>query len=172
MPSNSREAAPVPGSTPVSRYGQLSVRGAQLVNASGQPVALHGQAFGWNNWWPQYYNAAKVRWLRHDWCVDVVGPAMGIEPDGAYLSNPSTSKEHMAAVIDSAIESGIYVIIDWHAHKRHSKEAAEFFGEMAQKYGKQPNVIYEIFNEPESDAKRPELSIYASTVAAKKSKAV
>ena len=30
--------------------------------------------------------------LTRDWCVDVVRPAMGIEPDGAYLSNPAASK--------------------------------------------------------------------------------
>ncbi|MBN1609043.1 MAG: hypothetical protein JW940_20615 [Polyangiaceae bacterium] len=48
---------PAPGqrTTPVARYGQLSVRGAQLVDAKGEPVVVRGQAFGWHNWWPQYY---------------------------------------------------------------------------------------------------------------------
>ena len=30
----------------------------------------------------------------------------------------------------------------------HSDQAVEFFGKLAQKYGKSPNLIYEIYNEP------------------------
>jgi len=43
--------------SPVARHGQLSVKGAQLVDAEGKPVVLRGQALGWDNWWPRYYNA-------------------------------------------------------------------------------------------------------------------
>ncbi len=164
LPAKSRGTAPAPGTTPAARYGQLGVRGAQLVDAGGQPVALHGQAFGWDNWWPQYYNADVVRWLRDDWCVDVVRPAMGIEPNGAYLSNPAASKQHITAVVDAAIEAGIYVIIDWHAHDLHQEEAVAFFAEVAQKYGHQPHVIYEVFNEPEQDETWPQVKEYATAV--------
>jgi len=42
------------------------------------------------------------------------------------------------------------VIIDWHSHhaEDHQAEAVAFFTEMAQTYGNQNNVIYEIYNEP------------------------
>jgi endoglucanase len=42
------------------------------------------------------------------------------------------------------------VIIDWHDHnaQNHATQAATFFEEMARTYGKQPHVIFEIFNEP------------------------
>lgn len=152
--------------TPVARYGQLSVKGAQLVDAKGEPVVLRGQAFGWDNWWPQYYNASVVQWLRDDFCADVLRPAMGIEPDGAYLSNAAASKQRIGAVVDAAIAAGVYVIIDWHAHNLHEKEAVEFFSEMAERYGKTPNVIYEIFNEPEKDETWPQVKAYATNVIA------
>jgi endoglucanase len=157
---------PAPGdrTAPVARHGQLGVRGAQLVDASGQPVVLRGQAFGWDNWWPQYYSAAVVRWLRDDWCVDVVRPAMGIEPDGAYLRNPAASKQRITTVVDAAIQAGVYVIIDWHAHDLHQAEAVAFFTEMAQRYGQQPHVIYEIFNEPDQNETWPQVKDYASAV--------
>jgi len=150
--------------TPVMRHGQLSVKGAQLLNASGQPTALHGQAFGWDNWWPQYYNASVVDWLWKDWCVDIVRPAMGIEPDGAYLKNPAASQARIEAVIQGAIQTGIYVIVDWHAHDLHQAEAVDFFSKMAAKYGDKPNVIYEIFNEPEKDETWPQVKEYATAV--------
>jgi aryl-phospho-beta-D-glucosidase BglC (GH1 family) len=163
------EQKPIPAppnrrQTPVARYGQLSVRGAELITGSGAPVVLRGQAFGWDNWWPQYYNADVVQWLRDDWCVDVVRPAMGIEPDGAYLSNPAASKQRITTVVEAAIEAGVYVIIDWHAHNLHQAEAVAFFADMAERYGKQPHVLYEIFNEPEKDETWQQVKDYAIAV--------
>lgn len=152
--------------TPVAVHGQLSVKGAQVLDASAKPVTLRGQAFGWDNWWPQYYNENVVRWLWEDWCVDVVRPAMGIEPDGAYLSNPAVSKQRTFAVVDGAIKAGVYVIVDWHAHNLHQPEAVAFFSELAAKYGDKPNVIYEIFNEPEKDETWPQVKEYATAVIA------
>lgn len=137
-----------------------------MVDAKSAPIVLRGQAFGWDNWWPQYYNANVVQWLRDDFCVDVVRPAMGIEPEGAYLSNAAASKQRIMAVVDAAVAAGVYVIIDWHAHNLHEKEAVDFFSEMAERYGKQPNVIYEIFNEPEKDETWPQVKAYATAVIA------
>jgi endoglucanase len=150
--------------SPVARHGQLSVKGALLVDASGKPAVLRGQAFGWDNWWPQYYNAKVVRWLWDDWCVGVVRAAMGIEPEGAYLTHAAASKQHVEAVIEGAIEAGVYVIVDWHAHNLHQAEAVAFFSELAAKYGDKPNVIYEIFNEPEKDETWPQVKEYATAV--------
>ncbi|MFO7179087.1 MAG: glycoside hydrolase family 5 protein [Pseudomonadota bacterium] len=166
-PSAAVLPAPSPPSNrtpPVARYGQLAVRGAALVDQNGNPVVLRGQAFGWDNWWPQYYNADVVRWLRDDWCVDVVRPAMGIEPEGAYLSNPSASKQRITTVVDAAIEAGVYVVIDWHAHDLHQNEAVAFFREMAARYGKHPHVLYEIFNEPDEDETWQQVKDYANAV--------
>lgn len=155
-----------PSRTPVERHGQLQVVVGRLSDASGQAVTLRGQGFGWDNWWPQYYNADVVRWLREDWCVDMVRPAMGIEPEGAYLENPAASKARVQAVVEAAIAEGIYVIIDWHAHDLHESEATQFFSEMAETYGAEPNVLYEIFNEPEQDETWPDVKAYADTVIA------
>ena len=164
------EGKPIPPpanrTAPVVRHGSLSVKGAELLDAKGEPVVLRGKAFGWDNWWPQYYNADVVRWLRDDWCVDVVRPAMGIEPGGAYLQNSEASTSRITTVVDAAIAANVYVIIDWHAHHLHEKEAVEFFSDMAERYGKQPHVIYEIVNEPEKKETWPEVKAYATAVIA------
>jgi len=127
----------------------LTVAGAQLTDAAGKPVVLRGVSFGWHNWWPRFYNAGAVKWLKDDWDCNVVRAAMGVEPEKGYIKEKEWSKEKVKSVVDAAIKENIYVIIDWHSHNIRLNEAKEFFAEMATAYGKYPHVIYEIFNEPE-----------------------
>jgi endoglucanase len=133
---------------PVSKHGSLKVRGKQLVDQNNQPVVLRGVSLGWSNWWPQYYNPDAVYCLTKDWQCTVLRAAMGVEPDSAYISDPQPQINLVTTVVDAAIQNDIYVIIDWHSHGIRTGEAVKFFQRMATKYGRYPNVIYEIFNEP------------------------
>jgi endoglucanase len=137
---------------PVKANGRLKVVGTRLTNEKGNPVVLRGMSFGWHNWWPRFYNAGVVSWLKKDWGCNVVRAAMGVEPDKGYISEPAWSTQKIKAVIDAAIKEGIYVIVDWHSHHIRQAEAKQFFTEIAREYGKQPNIIYEIFNEPEQQS--------------------
>jgi endoglucanase len=137
---------------PVKTNGNLSVKGTLLVNEQGEEIVLRGVSYGWHNWWPRFYNKESVKWLADDWNCTVVRAAMGVGPRGSYLDRKDWSKEKIEAVVQGAIEAGVYVIIDWHSHEIHTEEAKLFFAEMAEKYGKFPNVIYEIFNEPVKDS--------------------
>lgn len=148
---------------PVRQYGQLAVRGTQLVDARGNPVVLRGMSFGWANWHPRYYNEAAVRWLASDWHCSVVRAAMGIEPEGAYESDSAAATRRVEAVIRGAISAGIYVIVDWHSHNANTAEAVRFFGRMARVWGRYPNVIWEVFNEPDQET-WPEVKTYAEAV--------
>ncbi|SEF67769.1 glycoside hydrolase family 5 protein [Algoriphagus boritolerans] len=132
-------------------FGQLKVQSGQLSDLEGNPVMLRGVSFGWHNWWPRFYNDLAVRWLKEDWNVNVVRAAMGIDPTGAYFENPDFAIEKMKAVIDAAIEEDVYVIIDWHSHEIYLDEAKKFFEEMAETYGHNPHIIYELYNEPIDD---------------------
>jgi endoglucanase len=137
---------------PVKLHGNLSVKGVNLVDQQGNPVMLAGVSYGWHNWWPRFYNKETVKWLADDWKCSVVRAAMGVEPAKGYLDSPDWSIEKTEAVIEGAIENNIYVIIDWHSHGVQTRPAIQFFEEMAKKYGKYPNIIYEIFNEPVKDS--------------------
>lgn len=136
---------------PVKVHGNLSVKGTQMVDQNGKAAVLNGVSYGWHNWWPRFYNKESVKWLATDWKCSVVRAAMGIDPQQGYIDKPEWSKEKMEAVIQGAIESGIYVIIDWHSHTLKPDQAKVFFAEIAQKYGKNPHVIYELYNEPVKD---------------------
>ncbi|HVG40013.1 MAG TPA: glycoside hydrolase family 5 protein [Chitinophagaceae bacterium] len=137
---------------PVKEHGQLSVRGTQLTDKKGKAIVLRGMSFGWHNFWPRFYNAGAVSWLYKDWKCSVVRAAMGIEPAGGYLKDTAGAKKKIKAVVDAAIQQGIYVIIDWHSHNINLAEAKAFFTEMARAYGMHPNVIYELFNEPDEES--------------------
>jgi endoglucanase len=137
---------------PVKKHGQLKVTGTKLVNKDNQPVLLRGMSFGWHNWWPRFYNAGTVEWLHKDWHCSVVRAAMGIEPESGYLKDSAGSVQKIKAVVDAAIKQGIYVIIDWHDHNIHTTQAKDFFSIMSKQYGAYPNVIYEVFNEPDQES--------------------
>ena len=148
---------------PVKIHGRLKVEGTQLLDANNQPYALRGMSLGWSCFWPRFYNAGTVDWLYKDWNCSVLRAAMGVEPKGGYIENPAASKALVEAVVDGAIKSGIYMIIDWHSHHVNLEEAKAFFGEMAAKYGKYPNIIYELFNEP-AEADWPQVKAYSEAV--------
>jgi endoglucanase len=136
---------------PVKKYGRLSVKGTKLVDKDGQPLVLRGMSFGWHNYWPRFYTAGTVEWLHKDWNCSVVRAAMGVEPDRGYIKDSAGSVQKIKTVVEAAIQEGIYVIIDWHSHNINLHEAKIFFTAMANKYGKYPNIIYEIFNEPDHE---------------------
>ena len=136
---------------PVKKHGNLSVKGTQLTDEHGNATVLNGVSYGWHNWWPRFYNKESVKWLATDWKCSAVRAAMGVEPKKGYIDQPEWSKEKVEAVIQGAIENDIYVLIDWHSHSIKLDEAKVFFAEMARKYGKNPHVIYELYNEPVKD---------------------
>ena len=137
--------------TSVELNGKLAVKGVNLVNEQGETTVLKGVSYGWHNWWPRFYNDSTVTLFANEWNCNIVRASMGVGPTDSYLDNPEFAKQCVTKVVDSAIKNGIYVIIDWHSHQVHTDEAVAFFKEMATKYKNYPNVIYEIFNEPEGD---------------------
>ncbi len=92
----------------------------------------------------------------NDWDATVVRAAMTANTSGlGYVNNPDAEKRKVKAIVDAAIARGIYVLIDWHDHdavQPRNKEAAKrLFREMATEYGDEPAVIFEVFNEPDTE---------------------
>lgn len=148
---------------PVKKHGWLKVEGTQLVNQNNEPVVLNGMSFGWSCFHPRFYTSAATKWLHKDWQSTVVRAALGIEPEKGYLQDSARSKKLIKTVVDAAIEEGIYVIIDWHSHNINLEEAKVFFKEMATLYSGYPNIIYEIFNEPDNET-WPEVKKYSTEI--------
>ncbi|MFK4439225.1 cellulase family glycosylhydrolase [Paenibacillus sp. RC21] len=145
------QTAEAAGTTPVERYGQLSVKNGKLVDKTGKPVQLKGISSHGVQWFGDLVNEDSMKWLRDDWGISVFRVALYTEEDG-YIANPSL-KNKVKEAIEAAQKLGLYVIIDWHILSDgdpniHKNEAKAFFNEFATQYGNLPNVIYELANEP------------------------
>lgn len=153
---------------PVDANGHLQVNGRYLCNEHGDTITLRGVSFGWHNLWPRFWNASTLKWLKDDWKASVFRAAMGVYPgvEDGYLENPDFALDCLQPVVRAAIKEGAYVIIDWHAHDFHLTEAKAFFAKMAREYGKYPNVMYEIFNEPTHEHFWPQIKAYSEEVIA------
>jgi len=142
------------GRTAVERFGQLKVDGARMLTANGRPLQLRGISSYGLQFAGKYANEEVLRWLRDDWNMQVWRAALYLS-EGGYISQRSL-KEKVVESVEAALNLGLYVIIDWHVHldrdpRMYQSYALEFFGEMAERYGSYPNVLYEICNEPNGD---------------------
>lgn len=153
---------------PVSQYGQLQAgKNAQgkgriygscpAYSTSGNEVAVQGMSLFWSmtkdagiNFW----NGDVIKGLVDKHKIQLIRAPMGVDGSweddvGNYYTN-SMHETAMNAVVQAAIDNDIYVLIDYHSHcaEKNTSGAAQFFGKMAQKWGKYDNVIFEIYNEP------------------------
>jgi endoglucanase len=148
-PSSSSAA---PGGTPVAQHGQLHVCGSGMCDRNNAKVQLRGVSSMWLNWETQPYaeNLSALKWMRDNWHLQVIRAAMGVEPSGAYLSDPNKARGQVEQIINNAVNAGVYVIVDFHADHANNEQsqAIAFFTDLARRYGNQPNVIWEDWNEP------------------------
>lgn len=143
--------------SPVSCYGKLKVDGNKIVGAKTGTTAVQvkGVSFGWNNeGWESsnYFKANVVGAMVDQWRAEIVRAPNGAQEYNGYLNGGSQTNmdNKIYAVVDAAIAKGVYVIIDWHSHTANTEQsqAVAWLGKMAQKYGSNDHVIFEVFNEP------------------------
>jgi len=137
---------------------------------SGDTVQLTGMSLFWHNWMGQYYTPKTIDWLVEDWRCSIVRAAIGVDFADGGVASPgdiSGGRKLAETVVQAANHRGIYSIIDWHSHHapKHVADAKGFFDTMAQRYGKDPGVIFELFNEPwANDYTWKEIKAYAEEV--------
>ena len=139
--------------TTASYNGQLHVDGARILNQHDEEIQLTGISTQGIQWFGDLYNATSIGEIKHEFGINVFRIAMYVRPeDNGYVANQEL-KNKVTELVDAAIALDMYAIIDWHVLNEYTpltyqEEALEFFGEMSEKYGDTPNVIYEICNEP------------------------
>lgn len=134
----------------VDKHGWLKVGNGKLTDESGNPTQLKGVSFGWHCLWPQFYNTSVVDKVVNEWGANIVRCSIGLDlTDRSFEKNPELAYACVDSIVSGAVKSGSYVLIDFHSHENNLPLAKEFFTTVAKKYGNLPNVIYEVWNEPQ-----------------------
>ena len=147
---------PVKNGQYVSTHGQLSVKGADIVDKNGKKFQLIGMSTHGIAWFPSSVSKENFKVLRDDWGCNSIRLAMYVDEwnnNQCYLSNKTTNYNLVVKGIEAAIDLNMYVIVDWHVLNpgdptKYTNEAKAFFTKIAQKYKDCPNIIYEVCNEP------------------------
>ena len=150
---------------PVSYYGALHTSGNKIIGEkNNQQVMLRGVSLFWaDGTGKPYYNKNVIAWAAENLKIDVFRFALGVQyydsdggttneltSESSYKGAPDNSLNLIDNMVAAAIESDVYIIIDWHSHRAHKETslAKTFFETVSKKYKDVPNVIYEILNEP------------------------
>ncbi len=106
-------------------------------------------------WYAEVVNDRAFTALARDWKADLVRLTMYVGERG-YSVHPGLMV-HMEKGIELAIAHGLYVIINWAVHipgnpnDETYRGAQDFFDRLSRKYGRYPNILYEIMSEPNGD---------------------
>ncbi|KAJ8598310.1 hypothetical protein CTAYLR_007558 [Chrysophaeum taylorii] len=163
----------LPGSV-VNKHGWLSVDATsfgipQIVDEHGEIIQLKGMSMFWSNtgWGAEkFWTREAVKILVEDWNIEVIRASLGAEDDGGYVDEPSENFDRLIAVVDAALEFGIYCVIDWHSHyaDEYQDRAESFFTFVAGIYGRYPNIVYEPWNEPVDQSWTTTIKPYHETI--------
>lgn len=178
--------AVVPGRVgPVSTYGKLMASGNKLVGScpaySSKAVQVKGMSLFWSSAEREasdFYSANALNLMVKDMKIEVIRFALGVdEKDGGsnesdnerfYMrKGENDQKARVKSMVYAAVQNDIYIIIDWHvetASNAHTSEAVEFFTWAAKEFGQTNNVIFEVWNEPTSDANMGSVASHANAV--------
>ncbi len=172
---------------PVEQYGRLYAGGNKIVGerSGGNAVQLKGPSMQWSvaGWGSdKFFIKETVNALVDGWRAQIIRAPLGIDfskvdgngkvtgVSGGYIEKPGENWARVKTVVDAAIAKKVYAIVDWHAHNAHEPavqaKAIEFFTspDLAGRYGNDPAVIFEIFNEPEADVTWAEVKAYSNAV--------
>lgn len=165
--SSAKTPAEAEATDSIPAVSPLHVSGTALLNAEGDTVVLTGPSLGWHSNWGRFYTPGTVRALKEKWGANATRAAIGAHVSGdcvnCYEADSANAVNLAMTVIDAAIENGMYIICDWHAHENRLENARKFFTVITEKYGDSPNILYEIWNEP-LDIPWAEVKEYADSI--------
>jgi len=137
------------------KYGRLQVLGGRLCGSDGKLVQLRGMSTAGLQWYGEVVNDKAFATLAKDWKADLVRLTLYVGERG-YATNPGL-KQDVERGIELAIAHGLYVIVNWAVHIPGNpnddtyRGAQPFFDAISRKYGRYPNLLYEIMSEPNGD---------------------
>ena len=152
----------------IEEHGRLCVNGTQLVDQTGAPLQLRGVSSHGITWYPEYTNYAALKTLK-DYGANVFRIALYVEQNDGYLEEPELNKKLLFSAIENSLAADLYTVVDWHVLRdedpnRNVEKALAVLEEVAQRYGDEPGILYEICNEPNGDTTYEDIARYAEQI--------
>jgi len=166
--SSATDAYAFGGESRPSNSGYLQInKDGMLVSQDGELVQLRGVSTHGLLYYPNFVDEDLFRRISSEWGVNLV--RLAVYSEDYCNGNERQSLELLFKGIDAAIDNNMYVIVDWHIlndndPNENVAKAVEFFSEVGKKYGKIPNIIYEICNEPNGDTTWGDIKNYANCI--------
>ena len=138
----------------VTYNGWLHTNNTVLVNEKGETIQLRGVSSHGIEWFSDLITYENLKTLKNDWNTNIFRIAMYTDSNNTgYIFSQDQTKQKVCNIIDNAIDLDMYVIIDWHIlsdnnPQKYKEQSKAFFDYISKKYANNPNVIYEICNEP------------------------
>jgi aryl-phospho-beta-D-glucosidase BglC (GH1 family) len=145
---------------------RLRVEGAELL-WNGEKILLHGVAVG-DVWLARHSRPlSDYKTIAQDWNANVV--RLGVHPTVWKNQKRAAVLAELERQTQAALEAGLFVIIEWHAigfpdgyfqrpdpawgsaedlYDSNFALAKDFWSQVARKFGKEPRIIFELWNEP------------------------
>lgn len=145
--------------TPVAYYDSLSVLGSEIISSeTKEPVQLRGVSLGSankSNRGSEFYNAKAISSLVDVWNAEVIKAPLDFTSVDDFETDSAYYRTLYETVIQSCIAKGVYVVITWRSSSLNLSAneqviALSFFSNLAKKFGTEPNVIFEVFENPAS----------------------
>ena len=138
----------------VTYNGWLHTNNSTLLNEKNEPIQLRGISSHGIEWFSDLITYENLKTLKNDWNTNIFRIAMYTDSNNTgYIFNQEENKQKVCNIVDMAIDLDMYVIVDWHIlsdnnPQKYKEQSKQFFDYISSKYSNNPNVIYEICNEP------------------------
>lgn len=153
-----------PNPTPGQVSGPLHVKGAQIVDATGQPVLLRGamipSAFAYIKRWQNGQDPTQMQFTpatfaaMASWHMNTVRINVSY---WIYQLNPSLYMSRLDQTVQRAHSAGLFVVLDYHDDAQSGnpspdglmhQESITFWTILASHYRNDPTMLFDPINEP------------------------
>jgi len=147
-----------PAFAQVSSLPRLSVAGNLVVTPDQTPVTLRGVSLCSLEWHKPLALIDSVTHTTSGWNANVL--RLPIQPrEWRRVGKDAYIRDYLDPAVRKCRTKGIYCILDWHVigdwkENKTQKELVDFWTVVAPRYAKDPNILYEVFNEPTSPGQK------------------
>lgn len=147
FPMAAHAAEALPKSLP-----RLSVEGNRFVDEAGTPVALRGVSLCSLEWHKPLEQIRNVTTPPTKWNANILRLPVQVK-EWDRVGAQDYIKDYLDPAVKLCSERGVYCIIDWHVVDKWNKpenvkKLENFWTIVAPRYAANPNILYEVFNEP------------------------